>query len=101
MRGRWLGLAIMVASLSFGALYAYSFLVWAKNLSSSFGQAAWSWWVIALPVAAMMAFAVFFSAWIGWVMVSSTEAKRRELLNPAKPSPGSSECTGAGDRNRS
>lgn len=93
MRGRELGLTILVASLGFGAFYAFSFVAWVKALTTSFGQSAWMWWVIALPIAAIMAFTIFFSAWIGWVMFSASEAKKQELLQPSRASRAGSECT--------
>lgn len=101
MRGRGLGLVVMVASLTFGALYALSFVVWIKALASSFGREAWAWWVVALPLAAIVGFAVFFSAWVGWVMLSATESKKSELLPQLRASRAGSGCTETGDRNRS
>ena len=100
MRGRELGLTILVASLGFGVFYAFSFIAWVKALTTSFGQSAWTWWVIALPIAAIMAFAIFFSAWIGWVMLSASEAKKRELLQPSRLSRAGSECTEPKGRSR-
>jgi hypothetical protein len=101
VRGRGLGLAVMVASLSFGVLYALSFVAWAKAVASLFGREAWTWWVIALPLAAIVGFAVFFSAWVGWVMLSATESKKGELLPQLKASRAESASTGTGGRNRS
>jgi len=76
---RELGLIIMIASLGFGALYAASFLIWVTEVASLFKH-PWSWWVIALPIAAIVAFTVFFVTWIGWVMFSASPSKREELL---------------------
>lgn len=100
MRGKGLGLTILVASLGFGAFYAFSFIAWVKALTTSFGQSAWTWWVIALPIAAIMVFAIFFFAWIGWVMLSASEAKKRELLQPSRPSRAGSGCTEPEGRSR-
>jgi len=101
VRGRGLGLAVMVASLTFGALYALSFAVWVKALASSFGREAWAWWVVALPLAVLVGFAVFFSAWVGWVMFNAAESKKSKLLPQLRASRAGSECTETGGRNRS
>jgi Kef-type K+ transport system membrane component KefB len=100
VRGRELGLTILIASLGFGAFYAFSFIAWVKALTTSFGQSAWTWWVVALPIAVIMAFAVFFSAWIGWVMLSASEAKKQELLKPPRLSREGSGCTEPEGRSR-
>ncbi|MCD6357522.1 MAG: hypothetical protein J7L75_02975 [Thermoproteales archaeon] len=86
MNDRELGLIIMIASLGFGALYATSFLIWVTEVTSLFKH-PWSWWVIALPIAAIVAFTVFFVAWIGWVMFSASPSKREELLKGGEARP--------------
>ncbi|RLE67809.1 MAG: hypothetical protein DRJ43_06715 [Thermoprotei archaeon] len=83
MRDRELGLIIMVSSLLFGAFYGISFITWLLDIASMSGR-AWSWWVIALPILILVSFAVFFTAWIGWVMFSASPAKRKELLRGVK-----------------
>ncbi|MCS7104681.1 MAG: hypothetical protein NZ954_03855 [Thermofilaceae archaeon] len=80
MRGRKLGFIIVISSLCFGALYIWSFITWATSILSLFGDQAWSWWVMALPIAIIVALTVFFSTWVGWVMLTASEAKKRELM---------------------
>jgi len=82
VRGRGFGIIIMSASLCFGAVYIVSFLRWLRTIAETFKGEAWSWWVIALPILAIVVFAVFFSSWIGWVIASASEAKKAELLKP-------------------
>ncbi|MEM1667048.1 MAG: hypothetical protein QW324_02205 [Thermofilaceae archaeon] len=82
MKGRGLGVIIMSASLCFGAIYIASFLKWLQTISVTFKGEAWSWWVIAFPILAIVVSAVFFFSWIGWVIASASEAKKAELLKP-------------------
>ncbi|MEM1509410.1 MAG: hypothetical protein QXY49_01785 [Thermofilaceae archaeon] len=90
MNDRTIGLLLMVISLCFGTLYAISFFFWISSLWNSFGDKAWSWWVIALPITVIVGFAVFFFTWIGWVMLTASKSKKEELLlgSVMKPSRG-------------
>lgn len=95
MRGRKVGFITIAVALLFGAFYAYSFALWVKGLYAAYGAAAWHWWVIGLPAALLVALAVFFATWIGWVMLTASESKRKRLLNSVRPAPQvSSVCTG-------
>lgn len=79
MRSRITGLILIILSISFSIVYAYSLLVWIL----AYGRApyAWTWWVILIPVLIIVSFAIFFIAWIGWVMIKPKPKTIKELMD--------------------
>ena len=85
MRGSAWGYVIMAASLAFGAAYFASLVLWLKYEIMGHDSAYWwTWWIIAVPVAVIVAFAVFFATWVGWVMVKSRPKTVYQLMKEAE-----------------
>ena len=72
------GVAIMGVSLGFGLLYFYSLYRWI--MVHLLDPDAWTWWVIILPIAFIVGFAVFFTSWIGWVIVKPKPKSIEEFI---------------------
>ena len=75
---KYIGAVIMGGALVFGAFYAYSLIRWMAVHSQD--PEAWTWWVIIGPIAGLVAFLVFFAAWIGWVIVKPKPKSIEEFI---------------------
>jgi len=81
MRSNLWGYLVMAISLGFGIVYFVSLVLWFKyEILSHKSNYWWTWWIIVVPIALIVGFAVFFVTWIGWVMVKSKPKTVYQLI---------------------
>ncbi len=91
-KGNSWGYVIMACSLLFGATYFLSLMLWFKHIALKIcGAYWWTWWVFTLPISLIVGFAVFFMAWIGWVMVKAKPKSVHQLVREVEAKASSQE----------
>jgi len=79
LKGRSIGLIIMVTSFSFFAFYLTSLYLWARYTIRE-GRYLWTWWIVIFPAAVIVLLLLLFVTWVGWVMVKPKPKSVEEFI---------------------
>ncbi|RLE60237.1 MAG: hypothetical protein DRJ32_03280 [Thermoprotei archaeon] len=81
MRGQKLGYLIFLASVAIGIFYFASLLLLlVYEIIPRGSMLWWTWWTLIVPVAIIVFLVLFFTTWVGWIMIKSSPKTIKQLM---------------------